>query len=132
MFPPTISSRPTKRSLRELVRGAMDTALEFATLGEATTPRPPPRPSTRIADVSIVTSAYAVPEWAGRAHRSAARHSPGGSGPDHPPPGARSGRTGAPGGRPTSELTACGPPPGGPRACDAALMLTGRTADGWR
>src|SRR5215212_3347152 len=44
MFPPTIDSRPTKRSLRELVRGAVDTALEFATLGEATTPRPSPRP----------------------------------------------------------------------------------------
>src|SRR3954447_7423181 len=44
MFPPTIASRPTKRSLRELVWGAVDTALEFATLGEATTPRPTPRP----------------------------------------------------------------------------------------
>ena len=39
MFPPTIVSRQPKRSLRELVRGAVDTALEFATLGEANTPR---------------------------------------------------------------------------------------------
>src|SRR3954453_16938207 len=45
MFPPTIASRPTKRSLRELVRGAVDTALEFATLGEATMRRPAPPPS---------------------------------------------------------------------------------------
>src|SRR4051812_8272992 len=46
MFPPTITSRPPKRSLRELVRGAMETALEFATLGEANTPRPSPRPAS--------------------------------------------------------------------------------------
>jgi hypothetical protein len=63
---------------------------------------PPPRPSTRIAGMSIVARAPAGPERSGPAHRSAARPSPGGSGPDHPPPGARSGRTGAPGGRPTS------------------------------
>jgi hypothetical protein len=31
-------SRQNKRSLRELVRGAMDSALEFVTLGEATAP----------------------------------------------------------------------------------------------
>src|SRR4051794_21584484 len=37
MFPPlTASRRPHKRSFSELVRGAVDTALEFATLGEAT------------------------------------------------------------------------------------------------
>jgi len=39
MFPPTIVSRQPKRSLRELVRGAVDSALEFATLGEANAPR---------------------------------------------------------------------------------------------
>ena len=33
MFPALTTSRPTKRSLRELVRGAVGTALEFATLG---------------------------------------------------------------------------------------------------
>src|SRR5436190_160976 len=45
MFPPTIVSRQPKRSLRELVRGAVDSALEFATLGEAHAPRPTtPRP----------------------------------------------------------------------------------------
>ena len=36
MFPPTTHRRPQKRSLRELVRGAVDTAIVFATLGEAT------------------------------------------------------------------------------------------------
>ena len=36
MFPELTTRRPTKRSLRELVRGAVGTALEFATLGEAT------------------------------------------------------------------------------------------------
>ena len=43
-------SRQNKRSLRALVRGAMDTALEFVTLGEATTARahhlPTPAPTT--------------------------------------------------------------------------------------
>jgi hypothetical protein len=38
--------RPKKRSLRELMREAVDTAVEFATLGEATLPgRTPVRPS---------------------------------------------------------------------------------------
>ena len=37
MFPSMIERRPNKRSLRELVRGAMDTALELVTLGEART-----------------------------------------------------------------------------------------------
>jgi hypothetical protein len=36
MFPELTTRRPNKRSLRELVRGAVGTALEFATLGEAT------------------------------------------------------------------------------------------------
>jgi len=35
MFPTMTDSRQNKRSLRALVRGAMDTALEFVTLGEA-------------------------------------------------------------------------------------------------
>jgi len=38
MFPSMTDRRQNKRSLRELVRGAMDTALEFATLGEARLP----------------------------------------------------------------------------------------------
>jgi hypothetical protein len=41
MFPSTIDRRQNKRSLRELVRGAMDTALEFVTLGEAHLPAKP-------------------------------------------------------------------------------------------
>jgi hypothetical protein len=40
MFPSMIDSRQNKRSLRELVRGAMDTALELVTLGEAARPAP--------------------------------------------------------------------------------------------
>jgi len=39
------ASRPTKRSLRELVRGAMDSALEFVTLGEAIA-HPAPAPTS--------------------------------------------------------------------------------------
>jgi hypothetical protein len=35
MFPSMTERRQNKRSLRELVRGAMDTALELVTLGEA-------------------------------------------------------------------------------------------------
>jgi hypothetical protein len=55
MFPELATRRPNKRSLRELVRGAVGTALEFATLGEATfgsveaegpAPRPVPAHST--------------------------------------------------------------------------------------
>jgi hypothetical protein len=42
MFPPTTNRQP-KRSLRELMRGAVGTALEFATLGEATVASPQPR-----------------------------------------------------------------------------------------
>jgi len=38
MFPPTTTGRPKKRSLRELVREAVQTAAEFATLGEAQAP----------------------------------------------------------------------------------------------
>jgi hypothetical protein len=42
--------RPKKRSLRELMREAVDTAVEFATLGEATLPgRTPVRPSATTA-----------------------------------------------------------------------------------
>jgi hypothetical protein len=46
MFPSTIASRPNKRSLSELVRGAVETALEFATLGEATLASPATRPAS--------------------------------------------------------------------------------------
>src|ERR687885_341408 len=46
MFPPTTAFRPKKRSLRELVRDAVDTAVEFATLGEASaSARSAPAPS---------------------------------------------------------------------------------------
>jgi hypothetical protein len=38
MFPSMIERRQNKRSLRELVRGAVDTALELVTLGEAHLP----------------------------------------------------------------------------------------------
>ena len=49
MFPALTTRRSNKRSLSELVRGAVGTALEFATLGEATlgpadTRIPAPRP----------------------------------------------------------------------------------------
>src|SRR5918992_396714 len=49
MFPALTTRRPNKRSLSELVRGAVGTALEFATLGEATLDpvhraEPAPRP----------------------------------------------------------------------------------------
>lgn len=44
MFPPTTTRQP-KRSLRELMRGAVGTALEFATLGEATLAPAHPRPA---------------------------------------------------------------------------------------
>lgn len=40
MFSPSTTRRPNKRSLRELLRAAVDTALEFATLGEATVSAP--------------------------------------------------------------------------------------------
>jgi ketosteroid isomerase-like protein len=36
MFPSMIERRQNKRSLREWMRGAMDTALELVTLGEVT------------------------------------------------------------------------------------------------
>jgi hypothetical protein len=48
MFPSMTDTRQNKRSLRALVRGAMDTALEFVTLGEATAPAhraPAPAPT---------------------------------------------------------------------------------------
>lgn len=40
MFPTTTNGRLTTRSLRELVREAVETAAELATLGEAGTPKP--------------------------------------------------------------------------------------------
>jgi hypothetical protein len=46
MFPPT--STPAKRSLAELMRGALDSALEFATLGEASLPGPAERPLPQV------------------------------------------------------------------------------------
>ena len=58
MFPSMTERRQTKRSLRELVRGAMDTALELVTLGEArafaTANRPPLLSCTRTAERSII------------------------------------------------------------------------------
>jgi hypothetical protein len=47
MFPSMTDRRQNKRSLRELVRGAMDTALELVTLGEAhlAAPTTPPAPT---------------------------------------------------------------------------------------
>jgi len=41
MFPLMTDSRPNTRSLRALVREAVDSALEFATLGAASVPREP-------------------------------------------------------------------------------------------
>ena len=114
MFPSLTTRRDRPRPLRELVRGALGTALEFATLGEATlgsarpdAPAPPPRvagprgpppppPRTRTAGGSLVSSARAGPAWSAartQACRSRfiARHT---DGPEAR--GARSGRTGAP------------------------------------
>ena len=58
MFPSMTERRQNKRSLRELVRGAMDTALELVTLGEARAfadrERPPPPSCTRTAGRSII------------------------------------------------------------------------------
>jgi hypothetical protein len=46
MFPPLTTSRPKRRSpLSALVRGAVDAALEFATLGEASAAAPAPKPA---------------------------------------------------------------------------------------
>jgi hypothetical protein len=44
MFPSTTIDRPSHRSVRELMKGALGTALEFATLGEATLGAPAPAP----------------------------------------------------------------------------------------
>ena len=92
MFPRLTTRRDRPRPLRELVRGAMGTALEFATLGEATlgSARPPPRrpsrrppavsrrpppppPPTRTEGCSLVSPAGAGPVRSGPAHRPAAR-----------------------------------------------------------
>lgn len=40
MFPSAPTLRPNKRSLRELMRSAVDTAVEFATLGEVESREP--------------------------------------------------------------------------------------------
>jgi hypothetical protein len=51
MFPSTTTESPTRRSasdrrsLSDLMRGALGTALEFATLGEATIPQAEDRPA---------------------------------------------------------------------------------------
>src|SRR3954451_677145 len=46
MFPSsTTTDNLARRSLRELLRGALEVALEFATLGEATLAQPPSRPA---------------------------------------------------------------------------------------
>ena len=44
MFPSMTTTSQTRRSLRELLRGAAGTALEFATLGEASLPGTPVPP----------------------------------------------------------------------------------------
>ena len=45
MFPPETTNERSARSWRELFREAVGTALEFATLGEATVPARPLRPA---------------------------------------------------------------------------------------
>jgi hypothetical protein len=45
MFPSTTTESPTRRSLSDLMRGALGTALEFATLGEANLPQADSRPA---------------------------------------------------------------------------------------
>src|SRR5215217_8245601 len=96
MFPELTTRRPNKRSLRELVRGAVGTALEFATLGEATLDRieakgPAPRPALpRFARPAAPTRRPA-------ARRSTAQRQ---GGPDSPPAPGLGGRERRPAWRP--------------------------------
>jgi len=53
MFPPTTTGRPKKRSFRELVREAVQTAAEFATLGEAQAPDRQSRPVSPTAPTRV-------------------------------------------------------------------------------
>ena len=83
MFPSPTIDRPARRSVRELMRGALGSALEFATLGEATLdtapalrrfpsrPSPPANPHIRTARPSFVPGARAGREPSRPASRSA-------------------------------------------------------------
>ncbi len=76
MFSPSTTRRPNKRSLRELLRAAVDTALEFATLGEATlSAGPPARPA---AEPPAAVPSHPHRRPAGRRRRA---RRPGGVGP---------------------------------------------------
>src|SRR5918998_1441811 len=91
MFPPlTATSRPQKRSFQALVRGAvssardaLDTALEFATLGEATTQGFVGAPASQAPAASPRQGAAAPAPAARRAGRPAPGGLPG------PPPAGR-------------------------------------------
>src|SRR4051812_6749662 len=80
MFPPLTTSRPQKRSFRELVRGAVDTALEFATLGEATLPERlerPVAPSRVPTPCPVLTAPPSVPPHRRQVGRIPRRGRPG-------------------------------------------------------
>src|SRR5215218_9002445 len=150
MFPELTTRRPNKRSLRELVRGAVGTALEFATLGEATLgsvdaggsasrPRPVRStwPAARTAGDWSLSHARAAAEWSARAPRSAARrciprrH----GGPDRrtaPGLGGRERRTAwrPPRGAGLHRLSGR-PSPGGPSALRAPGPLNDDEPPGW-
>ena len=100
MFPSTTTDHPTRRSLRELMRGALGTALEFATLGEATLAGPPSRPAPPAhvrrtpasSGARVVLRARAAPGLPRHAPRSAPLRSP-----EHAPaPASRPGNAPAP------------------------------------
>ncbi len=135
MFPTLTTRRPRNRSLRERVREAVGTALEFATLGEATlgpaapqapVPQPAPAPSAR-----STAPTFAHPHRRRLDRQQHARRSgigppprtglhlagqPTGAGADLNRTAPRSGRTGAPDGLPT---------PLGPPQDRAARVLSG-------
>ena len=86
MFPPqTASRRPQKRSFAALVRDAVDTALAFATLGEATSQgfveEPPAAPSSSALERKAATAPSAEHPHRRQIGRTPRRRRPGESAP---------------------------------------------------
>ena len=86
MFPPlTASRRPQKRSFAALVRDAVDTALAFATLGEATSQgfveEPTAAPSPAVAERPSTTAPSAEHPHRRQVGRTPRRRRPGESAP---------------------------------------------------
>ena len=86
MFPPqTASRRPQKRSFAALVRDAVDTALAFATLGEATSQgfvkESPAAPSPAVAERPSTTAPGAEHPHRRQVGRTPRRRRPGESAP---------------------------------------------------